>query len=344
MVKLGRSSVTYFVAMACVVVAALGIGLGVNRAAALDTTDAVGPKEAIRYANALSEAFANAAEKIRPSVVSIHSVKRIKRDGWTIRRFGDMPDILPFDGDDLLRRFFGDRGLRLPERPWVQEGLGSGVIVSEDGYILTNNHVAGNADELLVRTHDGKEYTAKVVGVDPMTDLAVIRVDAKGLTAAELGDSDELKVGEWVVAAGSPFGLTGTITAGIVSATGRSNVRIVDYADFIQTDAAINPGNSGGPLVNLKGQVVGINTAIASRSGGFNGVGFAIPVNMARTVMHSLIEKGEVVRGWLGVSIQPLDEALAHSFGYDKTDGVLVGDVLEDGPADKAGLKAGDII
>jgi serine protease Do len=191
---------------------------------------------------------------------------------------------------------------------------------------------------------DERSFKAKIVGTDPKTDVAVVKIDADGLRPGTLGDSDKLKVGEWVIAAGNPFALTSTITAGIVSAKGRSNVGIVDYEDFIQTDAAINPGNSGGPLVNLRGEVVGINTAIFSQSGGYSGIGFAIPSNMANSVMKSLIEKGRVIRGYLGVAIQNLTEGLAKSFGYDGTDGVLISEVTPQGPADKAGLKQGEII
>ncbi len=339
-----KSLARRFATAACVGLAALWINTDLTPVLAHDTAGNTERQEALRYASALSEAFTGTAETIQPSVVSIRAVKHFKPAGENGRqRFGDLPDGLPFDGD-MLRRFFGNRIPMNPRQMPPQEGLGSGVVVSEDGYILTNNHVAGDADELMVKLHDGREYPAKVVGVDPMTDLAVIRVEAKGLTPARLGNSDDLKVGEWVVAAGNPFGLTDTITAGIVSAKGRSNVRIADYEDFIQTDAAINPGNSGGPLVNLRGEVVGINTAIASRSGGNNGVGFAIPINMARSIMDSLIHNGQVVRGWLGVSIQPLDEGLAKSFGYSSTDGALIGNVLANGPAEHAGLEAGDII
>ena len=342
--KATRKNLAWRVAgVACVGLAALWLGTGVNRALANDTSNETRNPAAVQYAIALSDAFSGAAETIEPSVVSIHAVKHFKRAVQNGGQFGEAPEGLPFD-DELLRRFFGGRIPLHSQQMPAQEGLGSGVIVSDDGYILTNNHVAGDADELLVRMHDGKEYTAKVVGVDPMTDIAVIRVDTKNLTPAQLGDSETLRVGEWVVAAGSPFGLTDTITAGIVSAKGRANVRIADYEDFIQTDAAINPGNSGGPLVDLNGRVIGINTAIATRNGGNNGVGFAIPINMARSIMDSLIHNGQVVRGWLGVSIQPLDEHLATSFGYSKAEGVLIGDVLSGGPAEKAGLKAGDIV
>ncbi len=189
-----------------------------------------------------------------------------------------------------------------------------------------------------------KEYKAKLIGSDPKTDLAVIKIEANGFEPATLGDSDKLKIGEWVVAAGNPFGLDNTITAGIVSAKGRSNVGIVDYEDFIQTDAAINPGNSGGPLINLRGQVVGINSAIFSKSGGYMGIGFSIPANMVKSVFNNIVNSGRVIRGWLGVLIQNLDEDMAQSFGYSGTKGALIGDVTVDGPAAKGGLRQGDIV
>jgi serine protease Do len=230
--------------------------------------------------------------------------------------------------------------------PSPQRGLGTGVIVDEQGHILTNNHVIGDADEVNVRLSNEKNVKAKVVGSDPRTDLAVIKIKVKeGLPKpAKLGDSDKLKIGEWVVAAGASFGLDNTITAGIVSAKGRALSGGSQYEDFIQTDAAINPGNSGGPLVNLKNEVVGINTAIVSKSGGYMGIGFAIPINMAKQVMESLISKGKVTRGWLGVGIQNLSEDLANSFNYPSTEGALVGHVDVKGPAKKAGIKQGDII
>ena len=319
------------------------VGMGPAPARADDTASKISPDQALRYADGLSEAFADAASKISPAVVSIRSVKHFKPSAQMGNQGSPLPELpegTPFGGD-LLRRFFGNR---LPEQLPPEEGLGSGVLVSSDGYVLTNNHVVGGADEVTVTLRDGREFRAQVVGTDPLSDLAVIRIKADKLPFATLGDSSKLRVGQWVVAAGNPFGLDDTITAGIVSATGRSNVRIAEYEDFIQTDAAINPGNSGGPLVNLHGQVVGINTAIASRTGANNGVGFAIPANMARTVMESLIRTGHVTRGWLGVSIQPLTPDLAKSFGYDANEGVLIGDVLPGGPAEEAGLKTGDIV
>jgi serine protease Do len=204
--------------------------------------------------------------------------------------------------------------------------------------------VVEGADQITVRTTDERELRAELVGSDPQTDLAVLKVENGGLDPLPLGDSDSLQVGQWVVAAGTPFGLSSSITAGIVSATGRSNLRIADYEDFIQTDAAINPGNSGGPLLDLDGKVVGINTAIFSRTGGYMGIGFAIPINMAKDVMNSLIEEGKVTRGRLGVSIQDLDDDLADSFGFGSRNGVLIGDVEAGSPAEEAGLQAGDII
>jgi serine protease Do len=239
----------------------------------------------------------------------------------------------PFDG------FFG-----FPEEDVPREGSGSGVIVSEDGYILTNNHVISEAAEITVIYGEGDRYDAKVVGADPRTDLAVIKIDAKNLPAAKLGNSDNIEVGEWVLAVGNPFELQNTVTAGIISARGRSNVGLADYEDFIQTDAAINPGNSGGPLVNLDGEVIGINTAIATRTGGNMGIGFAIPINMAKQIMAQLIDKGKVTRGWLGVYIQPVTPELKAQFNLKSTDGALIADVTSGGPAEKAGIKHGDVI
>jgi serine protease Do len=260
----------------------------------------------------------------------------------TIERspFGDMFN------DPFFRRFFGDQFEHPGKEPQKRKtaALGSGVIVSEDGYILTNNHVIQNADEIKVLLTDKREFIGKVIGTDPKTDLAIIKIDAKGLPVLPIGDSSTLKIGDVVFAVGNPFGLNQTITMGIVSAVGRSNVGIADYEDFIQTDAAINPGNSGGALVSGDGKVVGINTAIFSTSGGYMGVGFAIPSNMAKSVMDSIIKHGKVIRGWLGVSIQNLTKDLADQFGIKDQQGALIAQVMKDSPAEKAGLQRSDVI
>jgi serine protease Do len=243
------------------------------------------------------------------------------------------------DPFDQLRRYFGQGG----QREYKQHGLGSGVIVSPDGYILTNNHVVGNADEIHVTLQDKREFTAKVIGKDAKTDLGLIKIEAKDpLPVAPLGDSNTTDVGDWVIAIGNPFNVGMTVTAGIVSAKGR--ILGGDYDDFIQTDASINPGNSGGPLINTKGEVIGINTAIYSRTGANNGIGFAIPIDMARNVMDQLKAHGRVVRGWLGVEIQEVTPDLAQSFGLPKPEGALVASADKDGPAGKGGIERGDIV
>ncbi len=331
-----------------IAVAAILVGLGwpdlVGRFAyAVESGQAKAAREQLAMANDLSVAFQHVTKAITPSVVSVRSIKTVEMQRGPMR---GLPG--PF-GDDFFERFFGNRMPRNPQgedggQQHVRRGLGTGVIVSDDGYILTNHHVVGGADSVTVSLSDDRTFDAEIVGTDEQTDLAVLQIDASGLMPAELGDSEALKVGEWVMAMGNPFGLPQTVTAGIISATGRANVGITDYEDFIQTDAAINPGNSGGPLVNLKGEVVGINTAIATRTGGYQGIGFAIPSNMARQIMDIIIREGEVSRGWLGVVIQDLTDDLAASFEYDSTDGVLVGDVPQNGPAAEAGIKPGDII
>jgi len=293
-----------------------------------------GDLDAVR---AFSDAIIDVSEKVNPTVVTIFSEKTVKA---SLPGFQDSP-LRDFFGDDFAHRFFGPNN---QDREFKQRGLGSGVIVSSDGYILTNNHVVSEADEIKVGLSDGRQLEAKIIGTDPATDVAVIKVDADGLQPANLGDSDALKVGEWVVAVGNPFGLEHSVTAGIISYKGRANVRLADYEDFLQTDAAINPGNSGGPLVNLDGEVIGINTAIASNTGAYQGVGFAIPVNLARNVMEELIDKGKVVRGWLGIYIQDITEAVAEAMSLSTTDGVLVAGLVEDGPSATAGLKRGDVI
>lgn len=292
--------------------------------------------ESLHAAKSLSKAFENVAKTLSPSVVNVSTTSKAQVD---------------LDGlESPFKEFFGERFFeRFKEQgDTPKQGLGTGVIIDSNGHILTNHHVVGDADKVEIRFLDNdKGYQAEVVGKDPATDLAVLKVQGAPsslLQPAKLGSSDNLKIGEWVVAIGNPFGLDHSITAGIVSAKGRSLMMPDRYEDFIQTDAAINPGNSGGPLVNLSGEVVGINSAIFSRSGGYMGIGFAIPSAIAKSVSESLINQGRVVRGWLGVTIQNLSEELAKSFGVDTTKGVLVGQVQTDSPADTAGLKQGDII
>ena len=284
-------------------------------------------------ARQFSNAFADVAEKVNPSVVTILAKKEIKVDRY--HRNNPYNNLFP-------QKFF--------DQELYTRALGSGVIVdSQEGYILTNNHVVENMDEITVRLIDKREYEAVIVGNDPRSDLAIIRIEAHELTAVDFGDSDKLRVGEWVLAIGSPFSdnLSHTVTAGIISALGRSSIISNDnYEDFIQTDTAINPGNSGGALVNLDGALIGINTAIAT--GGLqrssSGVGFAIPVNMAKKVMDDLINEGRVIRAWLGVYIQDLDDGAARALGLDTRDGALIGDVVKNSPAEKGGIEIGDII
>jgi len=292
-----------------------------------------------------SKAFAHVTKKVSPAVVYIQVEKQVP--GMTSALRGNeraMPE-------EWLKEFFGDRWkgqeFRRPEMPRGEQrsvGQGSGFIISQDGYILTNNHVVSGADKLTVTLADGREFAGTMVGSDARSDVAVIKIDAKRLPQLHLGNSDAADVGEWVLAIGSPFGLPGTVTSGIVSAKGRNSVGITDYENFIQTDAAINPGNSGGPLVNLHGEVIGINTAIFSRSGANNGIGFAIPINMARNICDQLIEEGAVTRGYLGILLQKLTPELASSFGLEQHHGVLVGDVTDDSPAGNAGVLAGDVV
>ncbi len=301
--------------------------------------------------------FAPLVKKMIPAVVSVNVVQDVKvssipfgpQAGPGDDNGGDDENggegggggggTAPGDPFDQLRRYFGQGG----QREYKQHGLGSGVIVSPDGYILTNNHVVGNADEIHVTLQDKREFTAKVIGKDAKTDLGLIKIDTKdALPVAPLGDSNSTDVGDWVIAIGNPFNVGMTVTAGIVSAKGR--ILGGDYDDFIQTDASINPGNSGGPLINTRGEVIGINTAIYSRTGANNGIGFAIPIDMARNVMDQLKAHGRVVRGWLGVEIQEVTPDLAQSFGLPKPEGALVASADKDGPAGKAGIERGDIV
>ncbi len=288
----------------------------------------------------IPENFSDLAETVRPGVVNVRTVINTTGGGPVFDHFFGNPfgDRNPFEG---LPNPFPKGG---PDRHFKQQSLGSGFVIDRAGYIVTNNHVIENADEIKVKLANGKEFDAKVVGRDPKTDLALIKIDATSdLASLSMGDSDGLRVGTWVVAVGSPFGLEQTVTAGIVSAKGRV-IGAGPYDDFIQTDASINPGNSGGPLLNMKGEVVGINTAIMSRSGGNNGVGFAIPINMAKGIVEQLKNKGEVTRAWLGVGIQDLTPDLAAYYNLKDQKGALVTQVYDGDPADKAGIKANDII
>jgi serine protease Do len=281
------------------------------------------------------QVFADVAEKVIPTVVSIRKAEIV-----------DVREFNPFEW-----WFFGPWGDQQPRsgrppRQQRREGIGSGLIVSRNGYVITNYHVVEDADELTVKLSDKREFTAKIVGTDPPSDIAVIKLEgADNLPVAYLGNSDKLRIGELVMAIGSPFGYSETVTMGIVSARGRSTPGAVDrYENFIQTDAAINPGNSGGALVDMNGSVVGINTAIISRTGGYQGIGFAIPINMAKEIMSILISEGYVSRGWLGVYISDIEPAMANALGLEAYSGVLIDDVMEDTPAEKAGLKPGDVI
>ncbi len=284
----------------------------------------------------LGTSYAPVVKKVAPSVVNIYSTRFIKE------RLRQNPLL----NDPVFRQFFGNR---IPndtrERTRKEQSLGSGVIVSADGYILTANHVVANADEVKVSIGDSKkEYTAKVIGKDRATDVAVLKIQENNLPAVTLADSDQLEIGDVVLALGNPFGIGQTVTMGIVSATGRSGLGFNGYEDFIQTDAAINPGNSGGALVDAEGRLVGINTAIISPSGGNNGIGLAVPVNLARNVLERLVSGGKITRGYLGILPQDIDAGLAKQFNLASEEGALVGDVTPDSPAAKAGLKAGDVI
>jgi len=283
------------------------------------------------------------AKDVVPAVVNISTLKIIKNNNYPNNYNFFFPK------NDIFRDFFGDDfwGGFSPNRKQgnlKQYNLGSGVIISKDGIILTNYHVISGADTIKVILNNKEEFNAKIIGSDPKTDIAVLQIKANNLPIAKLGNSDKIEVGHWAIAIGNPFGLSQTITLGIISAKGRSNLRLVDYENFIQTDAAINPGNSGGALVNIDGEVIGINTAIFSRSGGYQGIGFAIPINMAKKVMKALFENGQITRGWLGVYIQPLTNSIKRKLDLEIKSGVLVGNVTQNSPASKAGIRKGDII
>jgi serine protease Do len=299
-------------------------------------------KAALTNAYGLSAAFREAAKEVQPSVVLIRNQPAmVSTSGWNGKGAGNLPEASPFGDllkDPRLRQFFS----RPPTTP--REGIGSGVIIDASGLILTNNHVVAGDGKVTVRLHDGRVFEAVDVKADPETDLAIVRIKgAKDLKAARLGNSDAVEIGDWVLALGQPFGLEGTVTAGIISAKGRG-IGITPRENFLQTDAAINPGNSGGPLVNLAGEVIGINTAISSRSGGSQGVGFAVPVNLAKWVSNQLVKNGKVERAQLGIMIQPVTYELGKQFGVQSNEGVLVASVVADSPAAKAGLKEGDVV
>jgi len=290
---------------------------------------------------AFTTSFAPIVKRVAASVVKVNISTKPKTVTAPQGQFG---------GDEMFRRFFGDQfgGQGGPGRTMHtprEYGIGSGVIISKDGYILTNNHVVDDVDTIKITLNDGREFSAKVIGRDPKTDVAVVKIDAKDLPFVTVADSDKIEVGDVCLAIGNPFGVGQTVTMGIVSATGRGGLGLgTDYEDFIQTDAAINPGNSGGALVDAEGRLIGINTAILSRSGGNQGIGFAVPINLARNVMDSLITNGKVVRGFLGVTIGNLNPALEKAFNVENGHGALVADVAEHSPADKAGFKSGDVI
>jgi serine protease Do len=286
--------------------------------------------------------FTPLVESASPAVVNISTKQKVQTRGATAQ----MPDLegLP----PIFREFFEHSIPQMPGAPGrgqqrEAQSLGSGFIISDDGYVLTNNHVVAGADEIIVRLPDRSELEAKLIGADPRSDVAVLKVEGKGLPTVKIGRSDELKAGEWVLAIGSPFGFDHTVTAGIVSATGRS-LPNESYVPFIQTDVAINPGNSGGPLFNLKGEVIGINSQIFTRSGGFMGLSFAIPIDVAMDVANQLRTDGKVSRGWLGVVIQEVNKDLAESFGLERPAGALVAQVMDGGPAARSGLRVGDVI
>jgi serine protease Do len=311
----------------------LGLGYGMSMVIKPHDSSAT-PVSAISETPTVPANFSELAEKVRPGVVNIQVVKKVKNIGFGFRGS-------PFGEKNPFGDFFGPFFEGNPPKDFEQRGVGSGFVMNQEGYILTNNHVVEDADQIKVKLANGKEYNGKIVGRDPKTDLALLKIEgAKDLHSLKLGNSDDLKVGSWVVAIGSPFGLEQTVTAGIVSAKGRV-IGSGPYDNFIQTDASINPGNSGGPLINMKGEVVGINTAIIASG---QGIGFAIPINMAKEIAPQLEQKGHVTRGWLGVSIQEMTPGLAKSMGLKEAKGALVAQVVPGSPAEKAGIEQGDVI
>ena len=289
-------------------------------------------QQAPRYGIALEGpvSYADAVSRAAPAVANLYTTKMVNKSSTH-----------PLLEDPVFRRFFGDN---LPRQRRMESSLGSAVIMAPEGYLLTNNHVVSDADQIVVALKDGRETLARLIGSDPETDLAVLKIDLQNLPAITLGRSDQIQIGDVTLAIGNPFGVGQTVTMGIISATGRNQLGLNTYEDFIQTDAAINPGNSGGALVDANGNLIGINTAIFSKSGGSQGIGFAIPVKLAREVMKAIIERGQVIRGWLGIEVQALTPELAESFGLQGRAGILVAGVYRGGPAQKAGLQPGDLI
>jgi serine protease Do len=333
-----------FLALGVILVAAVAIGNAIGFHYAQRNSGVIPTVRASNGANemvSMATSFAPVVKTAQPAVVSIASTKVVKAPS------GD-EGLSPFFNDPMFRQFFGDgagpRSRPGQPREHREQGLGSGVIVNSDGYILTNNHVVDGANDIKVITSDKRELKARIVGADPKTDVAVVKVEAKNLPTLAFADSSQAQVGDIVLAIGNPFGIGQTVTMGVISATGRGNLGIEDYEDFIQTDAAINPGNSGGALINTSGQLIGINTAILSRAGGNQGVGFAEPANLAREVMTQLLKSGKVSRGYLGVLIQPVTPDIAKAFNMADARGALIGEVSADSPASKAGLGQGDVI
>ena len=273
--------------------------------------------------------YADAVVRAAPAVANLYTTKVVNKNAR------------PLFEDPQFRHFFGNNE---PKQKRMESSLGSAVLMSPEGYLLTNNHVVAGADQIVVALKDGRETHARVIGSDPETDLAVLKIDLKNLPAITIGRSDTLRIGDIALAIGNPFGVGQTTTMGIISATGRNQLGLNNYEDFIQTDAAINPGNSGGALVDANSNLTGINTAIFSKSGGSQGIGFAIPINLAMEVMKSIIEHGQVIRGWLGIEVQPLTQELAESFGLSGRPGIVVAGIFRGGPAQKAGLELGDVI
>jgi serine protease Do len=310
---------------------------------------AAAPNTDIDLLKRTGDAIAQIAQTAAPAVVSVQIEKTEQASGF----FGNQGDQMQDPFEQFFKKFFGPNNFPgrqfqfqfpQPQQQQVIKGLGSGIIIESNGYILTNNHVVSGASSVTVKLLSGNEYKAKVLGADPDTDLAVVKIDAQDLPTLEFGDSNKLKVGQWVIAIGNPFGLTSTVTVGVVSAKGRSGIGIEDYEDFIQTDASINMGNSGGPLLDADGKIIGINTAIVSGSGGSVGIGFAIPSDMAKIIYDQLRKTGHVTRGFLGVVIQQVTPDLAKYFHLKNDKGILITEVEKDSPAEKAGLKQGDVI